>query len=187
MPWGKRTALAALAAAVLAGCGSSDDKSIPPDASGQLIAQLHQVQDQVNAGNCEVAKSQATVFKNSVGSLPSSVDSSTKQDLTKLADNLVELASNPAQCASTGATGVSGATSTEGSSTSSTESNESTEPETTSSTTTSTTSTAPEESQPSPPTAGGEQGNGQAQGNEGNPGGHVIQGGGSSGSGGIKP
>jgi hypothetical protein len=174
MPWGKRTALAALTAAVLAGCGSSDDKSIPPDTSGQLITQLHQVQDQVTSGNCELAQVGATQFKANVDDLPSSVDSQTSDDLTKLADNLVELTNS--QC-NTGASGVAGATTTSTSTESSSSTESSTEaPTTTSTTTTSTT----EQEQPTTPSGGG------SEGNQANPGGNVIQGG-SSGSGGIKP
>ncbi|MFL5870098.1 MAG: FIMAH domain-containing protein [Solirubrobacterales bacterium] len=180
MPWGPRTALAALVAAVIAGCGSSDDKSIPSDDSGQLIAQLHQVQDQVEAGNCELAQAGAAQFKDSVSNLPASVDSDTKQDLTKLADNLVNLAENPAQCGG-GTTGESGAVT---SSTESSTTDSSTEPTESTSTTTSTTSTTePDEEQPPSESSGEGQGN-QGEGNTGPPG---NIGGGGSGSGGVKP
>jgi hypothetical protein len=114
MPFGPRTILAALAAGALAlgawGCGSSDDKSIPPSSSDQLLAQLDDVQGQVESGNCEVAKSGAIQFKNSVDGLPSDVDSATKKDLNQLADNLIELTNDPAQCAQ-GASGETGPTS----------------------------------------------------------------------------
>jgi len=178
MPWGKRTALAALAAALLAGCGSSDDKSIPPDASGQLIAQLHSVQDQVSSGNCELAQGGATQFKANVDDLPSSVDSQTKDDLTKLADNLVELTNS--QC-NTGASGLSGATET-----TSTESSSSTETSTEEpTTTTSTTTTSTTEQEQPTPSGGGPQGN-QDQGN-GSTGGALGGNGASSGGIGVKP
>lgn len=163
MPWGTRTALAALVAVLIAGCGSSDDKSIPPDVSGQLIAQLHQVQDQVEAGNCELAQGPASQFQTSVDDLPASVDSDTKKDLAKLADNLVELADNPAQCTS-GATGESGVPSTSTSTESST--TESTEPTTTSTETSTSTTTEPEQEQPSTPPSQG-QGGGESQGGQG--------------------
>ena len=156
MPWGTRTALAALVAALVAGCGSGDDKSIPPDASDQLIAQLHQVEDQVQAGNCELAQGQATQFKTSVENLPGSVDSDTQKDLTKLADNLVALADNPEQCASEGATGESGVAPSESSST------ETSTTETPTSTSTTTTTEPEEEQQPSTPSG---QGPGESQGN----------------------
>jgi hypothetical protein len=159
MPWGPRTALAALVAAAITGCGSSDDKSIPPDASDQLIAQLNQVEDQVNAGQCELAQGGATVFKTKVSDLPSSVDSDTQKDLTQLADNLVELADS--QC-NTGASGETGAVPppTESSTT------ESTETSTTTSTTSTTSTTEPEEEQPSTPPSQGPQG-GESQGAQG--------------------
>jgi hypothetical protein len=183
MPWGTRTALAALVAAAIAGCGSSDDKSIPPDASDQLIAQLNQVEEQVDAGQCELAQGGATVFQTKVGDLPSSVDSDTKKDLSTLADKLVELANN--QCGvATGATGETGAT-TSPTESSTTES--STEATTSTSTTTSTTSTTePEEEQPAgePSQGGGSEG---SQGQDTGGGNALGTGAGGSGSGGVKP
>jgi hypothetical protein len=147
-----------LVTAAITGCGSSEDKSIPPDASDQLIAQLNQVEDQVNAGQCELAQGGATVFKTKVSDLPSSVESKTQKDLAQLADNLVELADN--QC-STGASGETGAVppSTESSTT------ESTETSTTTSTTSTTSTTEPEQEQPSTTPSQGPQG--EPQGNQG--------------------
>jgi hypothetical protein len=183
MPFGPRTILAALAAGALAlgawGCGSSDDKSIPPTSSDQLLAALDDVQGQVESGNCEVAKSGAIQFKNSVDGLPSDVDSATKKDLNQLADNLIELTNDPAQCAQ-GASGETGPTSTD---TSTTE--ESTTAESTTTTSTTEETTKPEEPQPaeSQQTEGGSQGD---QG--GNVSGNLGGAGGTSGStGGVKP
>jgi hypothetical protein len=140
---GRRTPLAALAAATVAvavsGCGSGDDDSIPKSASDQLIAQLNEMEGYVNDGDCELAQGQATQFEDSVQGLPSEVDSEVKGDLTKLADNLVELADSD-ECAAPeeGATGPSGATTTEPEG----------EPTTESSTTTTTTTEEPAEEQP---------------------------------------
>jgi hypothetical protein len=182
MPFGPRTILAALAAGALAlgawGCGSSDDKSIPPSSSDQLLAQLDDVQGQVESGNCEVAKSGAIQFKNSVDGLPSDVDSATKKDLNQLADNLIELTNDPAQCAQ-GASGETGPTSTDTSTTEETTTAEST---TTTSTTEETTTKPEEEAQPAQPE---EQPSGE--GAQGNQGGGITGSGGSSGGIGVKP
>jgi hypothetical protein len=183
MPSGPRTILAAVAAAlalVVGGCGSSDDKSIPPSTSDQLLAQLDGVRAQMEGGNCELAKSQAIRFKSSVDSLPSDVQSDTKQDLNKLADNLIELTNDQSQCVATGGTGVSGSTSTD---TSTTE-EPTTTAETNTSTTTSEETTKPEEPQPAEPQQtqqDGSQGEGDVSGNLGGNGGT------SGSTGGVKP
>jgi hypothetical protein len=158
MPTGRRTPLAALAAATVAvglgGCGSGDDDSIPKSASDQLIAQLNEMEATVSEGNCALAQGQASRFEDSVRGLPSDVDPEVKGDLTKLADNLVELADS-AQCVTTetGATGDTGVATTE------TEPSEATTTE--ASTTTTTTTEEPTEEQPSgnpgSPTAPGQQ------------------------------
>jgi hypothetical protein len=183
MPFGPRIILAVAAAGALAlgawGCGSSDDKSIPSSSSDQLLAQLDDVQGQVESGDCEVAKSGAIQFKNSVAGLPSDVDSETKKDLNQLADNLIELTNDPSQCAQEGASGEGGVEPTDTSETEPT-----TEP-TTSTTTTEEETTKPEEAQPAEPeqTESGSQGN-QGGDVSGNLGGN----GGTSGStGGVKP
>jgi hypothetical protein len=189
MPFGPRTILAAMAAvAVLgaAGCGSSDDKSIPPSASDQLLAQLQGVRDQMEGGNCALAKSAAIQFKDDVGSLPSDVDSDTKKDLDQLADNMIELTNDESQCVPTGDSGETGATSTD---TSATEEPTTTEETTTSTTTSEETTTKPEEAEPAEP----QQTEPPAGGSEGNQGGGNVSGdlggnGGTSGStGGVKP
>ena len=182
MPFGARRILAVLAAVGAlgaAGCGSGDDKSIPPTSSDQLLAQLQAVRDEVRSGDCELAKSRAIQFKGSVDGLPADVQSDTKHDLNQLADNLIELANDPTQCVQEGVTGETGATSTD---TSTTE--EPTTTTTTSSSTTEDTTTKPEEEQPAQPE---QQPSGE--GSQGDQGGSVsgnINGGGT-GAIGIKP
>jgi hypothetical protein len=189
MPFGPRKILAALAAAALAlvagGCGS-DDKSIPPSSSDQLLAQLQGVRDQVESGDCELAKTGAIRFKSSVDSLPSDVQSDTKQDLNKLADNLIELTNDPGQCAQEGASGEAGVATTESSTT-----EESTTSETTTSTTTGEeeTTTKPDEVQPAQPEQEQQQQQQSDAGSQGNQGGSTGSniGGGGTGTIGPKP
>ena len=165
MPFGPRKTLAALTAAALAlaaaGCGSSDDKSIPPTSADQLLAQLDGVRDQVENGTCELAKSQAIQFKSSVDSLPSDVQADTKTDLNQLADNLIELADDPSQCEQEeGASGPSGAVTDE-------TTTETSVPETTQTTTEETTTKPEEEAQPAEPQQQQQPSGEGAQGNEG--------------------
>jgi hypothetical protein len=113
MPWGVRKTSAAIGAVALAiavaGCGSDEDKTIPPGASDQLIAQLQEVESQVSAGRCELAQGEAQNFRSSVDQLPAEVGVETKEELRELANNLVSLASDPDQCATEeGATGGQG-------------------------------------------------------------------------------
>jgi hypothetical protein len=184
MPFGPRRILAAVAAVAAlgaAGCGSDDDKSIPPSSSDQLLTQLQSVRDQMENGDCALAQSAAIQFKSRVDDLPSDVQSDTKKDLNQLADNMIELTSDESQCVPTGGTGETGPTSTD------TDTTTTEEPTTTSTTSTATTTdetTKPEEPQPSEPQPSEPQG-GQGSGNVG---GDLGGSGGTSGStGGVKP
>jgi hypothetical protein len=189
MPWGVRKTSAAVGAiallAAFAGCGSDDEKTIPPSASEQLIAQLQAVESQVSAGRCELAQSQAQRFRSSVDQLPAVVGTETKGELRQLADNLVSLASNPDQCApETGATGEEGVVPEETDTTTTT-----TEQTTTDTTTEEDEPTKPEPAQPEPSQpeqeGGGPTG---TEGGGGNEGANIGTDGGESGStGGIKP
>jgi hypothetical protein len=185
MPLGPRKIAAGLAVAALAaasaGCGSGDDKSIPSSESEQLIAQLNEVEAQVSAGRCELAQGGAQQFHESVDQLPSEVDSETKSDLTKLADNLVELANDPGQCGT-----EEGATSADGAFTEST-TTETSVPETTE-TTTDETTTKPEEPQPAEPQPSDQGSQGDGSEGSGEVGGDLGGSGSTSGStGGVKP
>src|SRR5262245_54402995 len=186
MPFGPRTILAAMAAAALAlaagGCGSSDDKSIPPANSDQLLTQLGNVRAQVESGDCELAKSSAIQFKSSVDSLPSDVQDDTRKDLDQLADNLSEITNVPNQVAREGASGPKGATASD---TSRTE--ESTTAETTTSTTTSETTTKPDEPEPSEPQPSDQSSGQGSQGDQGVSGNLGGNGGTSGSTGGVKP
>jgi hypothetical protein len=187
MPWGVRKTSAAIGAVVLAvavaGCGSDENGTIPPDASEDLIAQLDEVEQLVEQDNCAVAQSQAQQFRSSIDQLPAEVGTETKDELRQLADNLVSLAGNPDQCATpeegaTGETGVAEETPT---------TTTTTEQTTTDTTTEEEEPTKPEPAQPEPSQP--EEQDGGSEGPQG--GGEVggsIEGGGTEGStGGVKP
>jgi uncharacterized membrane protein YgcG len=185
MPW-RRTNAAALGAVValalaVAGCGSGDEKSIPPSSSEQLLAALEVVREQVRAGRCELAESEAVTFQSTVEEVSGQVDGETRDELNQLADNLVELAGAPGQCTTEeGATGEAGVVETEPTTT------ETTEP-TTTETTTEEEPDKPEPAQPEPSEAE-QQGGSESQGGGPEGGGDVggiVDGGGSSG--GVKP
>jgi hypothetical protein len=175
-------AVGAVAVAIaVAACGSDDEKTIPPDASEELIAQLQRVESQVTAQRCELAQSEAEGFRSSVDQLPAEVGTETKEELRELADNLISLASNPDQCApETGATGETGVE-TEDTPTTTT-----TEQTTTDTTTDEEEPTKPEPAQPEP-SQPEQQGPSESQG-EGPVTGNLGGSGGTEGStGGVKP
>ena len=148
--------LACALAATIAGCGGGDDGTIPSDKSDELLTQLDAIQNDVEAGNCEVAQEHATAFANSVSQLPEDVDPKVRQGLIEASSQVLDLTSEPGQCEqTTGATGPSGAvdTSTEEEPTSTEEEPTSTEEE----------PTEPEQSQ------------GQAEGNETNQGNSPLE------------
>jgi cobalamin biosynthesis protein CobT len=98
------TLLACLCAAVLAGCGSDEEGTIPQDNSAQLIDRLDAVEERVAAGDCESAQQQADAFVAEVNELPAEVDDEVKGGLQDGADRLVELSND--QCEdTTGETG----------------------------------------------------------------------------------
>jgi hypothetical protein len=176
-------AVGAVAVAVaVAACGSDDEKTIPPDASEQLIAQLQEVESQVSAGRCELAQSEAQGFRSSVDQLPAEVGTETKEELRELANNLISLASNPDQCEApeAGATGEDGVVPEE------TETTTTTTDETTTDTTSEDEPTKPEPAQPEPSAPEPENGGSEGPGGGGDVGGS-IEGGGSSGGIGVKP
>jgi hypothetical protein len=145
----------------LSACGSSDDDGTIPAANADaLLAQLSQVQDAVNNGDCTTATANAHEFVDAVNQLPDTTGADTKAELRSAGENLETLAKE--QC-NTGPTGATGAKPQ--SSTSSTVAPPTT---TTTSSTTSTTTTTTSTQKPPPETAGGNEG----------PGGGSSQGGG---------
>ena len=152
-------------ALALAGCGSDEEGTIPPNDADNLLNQVEAVQTAVNEGNCELAADHAQELITTVNNLPSDVDNEVASELTKAADNLRGMTADPDEC-TTGASGIEGVQPTD------TTETETTEPETTVTETTTpeeetTTEEEPEESgqqppeeeQPTPP-AEGDQGGG---------------------------
>ena len=90
-----------------AGCGSSDEGTIPPGDADQLISLLDATQSDLQSGSWDLIAAHASEFAADVASLPDSVDQSVRDELSKAAKNLMALAKNPDQCG--GASGASGA------------------------------------------------------------------------------
>ena len=160
-------------ALALAGCGSDEDGTIPPDDADNLLNQVEAVQSAVEEGNCELAEDHAAELITTVNNLPNDVDTEVASELTRAADNLRGMTADPDECAS-GTSGVGGVQPIDTTDTETTE-----EPETTTTTTTTEEETTteeppPEEEEPQPqepaepaPPAGGNQGGGQGGGTGG--------------------
>ncbi|MGH2951559.1 MAG: hypothetical protein ACRDKX_05895 [Solirubrobacterales bacterium] len=133
--------LATAVAAILSGCGSDDEGTIPEDASQNLIAQLDAVQASVAAGDCETAQARAEDLSGLVNELPSEVGLETKEALRGAASNLAELTADPTECTA-GPTGAQTPTTP----------TETTEPATTETTTTETDTTKEEDEPEEEPT-----------------------------------
>jgi hypothetical protein len=93
-------ALAALSAALtLSACGSSDpDPSIPRSSAETLLITLQEIQDNVDAGSCEVAASEVDELRSEIEELPSDVNEEVRQGLENGADRLELLIRDPDQC-----------------------------------------------------------------------------------------
>ena len=104
--------VAAVAALLIAGCGSGEDTPVPDSQSEALLAQLDDIQQAVDDGHCNIAAGQAESFAEQVQAL-SDVDADVKDTLQQAASRLVDLANDPGQCVETGATGAGGVQPTE--------------------------------------------------------------------------
>ena len=133
----RNTLLAPVLAVALAGCGS-DDGTIPPSDSDNLIAQLDSVEQAVAAGDCVTAGERSEDFVDLVDDLPAEVGAETKAALREAGANLALLTSDEEQCQPTGATGETGVEPVE----------PTTEPETEPTTTETATEEEPEEEEP---------------------------------------
>jgi hypothetical protein len=108
MPGKARTfVLAGAIAAVLAGCGSDDDGTIPEDRADGLLDRLQAVEEQL-ASNCELAQDQAETFLDDVDLLPAEVGEEVKGALREAGVRLVALTADPEQCTAQGATDPAG-------------------------------------------------------------------------------
>jgi len=92
----------------IAGCGS-DDGTIPPDSSDQLLNLLAGAQSAIGEGECERAQQFAQEFVNQTENLPESVDPEVAEELANAGTNLDNLASDDSECSADSlATGPSG-------------------------------------------------------------------------------
>jgi hypothetical protein len=151
----------------VAGCGDSDEGTIPSDQSDTLLGLLAEVENNVNIGDCELAEKNAEELVDTVNELPAEVDNEVQGALTRASQQLVAFTENPDECVE-GATGEQGAEPDPETTTSTTEATTtSTTPTTTETTTTEEeepeeeepTEEPPPEEEPTPPD-GGNPGNG---------------------------
>jgi hypothetical protein len=95
----------AVLAAIVAGCGSDGDGSIPPEVADGLLGRVDAVEQSVAAGDCDLAEQQAEALVSEVGALPAEVEAEVERGLVEGAAQLAEL--TRAECRqTTGATGV---------------------------------------------------------------------------------
>lgn len=85
---------------VLAGCGGDDgpDPSISQEDAQTLLAQVQEVEDNVEVGSCIVASDRTDQLISDIGELPDSVDEDVRQALDNGANNLRLLLADPDQC-----------------------------------------------------------------------------------------
>jgi hypothetical protein len=96
--------LALILAAVvlaLAGCGGGDDgpdPSISREDAQTLLAEIQEIEDNVEVGSCIVASDRTDQLISDIGELPDSVDEDVRQALDNGANNLRLLLADPDQC-----------------------------------------------------------------------------------------
>jgi hypothetical protein len=96
--------LALILAAVvlaLAGCGGGDDgpdPSISREDAQTLLAEIQEIEDNVEVGSCIVASDRTDQLISEIGELPDSVDEDVRQALDNGANNLRLLLADPDQC-----------------------------------------------------------------------------------------
>jgi cobalamin biosynthesis Mg chelatase CobN len=164
------TLAACLCAGAVAGCGGSDDGTIPPENGEDMLTRLGALEERVQAGDCTGtagAVAQAEEIQRLVSELPSSVDDEVREALERSSANLIELTEE--QC-DEGASGEGGSQTT----TTDETTTEETTPTTTTTTTTEETTTT-DEDEPSNENQGG--GNTGGGGGGGQPGGGNAGGG----------
>ena len=139
----RTTVLACALAAVLAGCGSGDDATIPKDEGENLVTTLDAIESSLTTNNCGLIGDQVASFANQVAALPDDVDPEVKKGLVDGADRLIELSDDPEQCGDV--TGTTGPTGTETPSTTETETETTSTSTSTTSSSTTTSSTTDED------------------------------------------
>jgi hypothetical protein len=93
-------------ALAIAGCGSGDDGTIPPEEADNLLTLLSDLEDDVAAGDCDLAQQHAQEVATAVEELPGDVDPEVADALAGAADNLDRLAQEPGECTETGTSGA---------------------------------------------------------------------------------
>lgn len=85
---------------VLAGCGGDGgpDPSISPEDTQTLLAEIQEIEDNVEVGSCIVASDRTDQLISDIGELPDSVDEDVRQALDNGANNLRLLLADPDQC-----------------------------------------------------------------------------------------
>jgi hypothetical protein len=85
---------------VLAGCGGDGgpDPSISPEDAQTLLAEVQEIEDNVEVGSCIVASDRTDQLISDIGELPDSVDEDVRQALDNGANNLRLLLADPDQC-----------------------------------------------------------------------------------------
>ena len=85
---------------VLAVCGgdSGPDPSISREDAQTLLAQVQEIEDNVEVGSCIVASDRTDQLISDIGELPDSVDEDVRQALDNGANNLRLLLADPDQC-----------------------------------------------------------------------------------------
>lgn len=85
---------------VLAGCGGDGgpDPSISQEDAQTLLAEVQEIEDNVEVGSCIVASDRTDQLISDIGELPDSVDEDVRQALDNGANNLRLLLADPDQC-----------------------------------------------------------------------------------------
>ena len=85
---------------VLAGCGGDGgtDPSISREDAQTLLAEVQEVEDNVEVGSCIVASDRTDQLISDIGELPDSVDEDVRRALDNGANNLRLLLADPDQC-----------------------------------------------------------------------------------------
>jgi hypothetical protein len=85
---------------VLAGCGGDGgpDPSISREDAQTLVAEIQEIEDNVEVGSCIVASDRTDQLISDIGELPDSVDEDVSQALDNGANNLRLLLADPDQC-----------------------------------------------------------------------------------------
>jgi hypothetical protein len=96
-----RICLLACVTALLAGCGSDQEPTIPEQNATGLLTALDGISASVAEGSCDIALSGADDFRSEVFLLPASVDDQVKGGLFEVADRLEQLIEEQPGCAST--------------------------------------------------------------------------------------